>query len=98
MFSDAIPERITSHTHDHSALVLLFRVIVRLVAHGDLLGPDLLAQLSVYAMPHRVGGRDGVVLKDPAQVVEQSGGGQEDIGTASIVEVIQKELGVLISL
>ena len=54
--------------HGHAALGLI--VVVRLVAHGDLLGPDLLTQLPVYAVPHRSDGRYGILLKNPAQVVE----------------------------
>ena len=37
-------------------------------------------------------------LKDLTQMVEQSGGRQEHIGPARLIEVLQKEVGVLVSL
>ena len=73
-------------------------MIIRLVAHGDLLLTDLLAQFTVRSVTARRAGRNGVVLKDPAHVVEQFGGREEHIGTAVVIEVIQEELGVLVSL
>ena len=39
-----------------------------------------------------------MLLKNPAHVVEQLGSREEHIGAAVVIEVIQKELGVLISL
>ena len=37
-------------------------------------------------------------MKDLTQMVEQPGGGQEYIGPARLIEVLQKEGGVLVSL
>ena len=73
-------------------------MVIRLVAHGDLLFLDLPPQLSVHPLSHRGGGRHRVVTKDLTQMVEQSGGRQEHIGPAHLIEVLQKEVGVLISL
>ena len=84
--------------HGHAALGLLILMVVRLVAHGDLLGPDLLTQLPVYAVPHRSDGRYGILLKNPAQVVEQLGGREEHIRAVIVTEMLQEELGVFVSL
>ena len=84
--------------HGHAAHVLFLLMVIRLVAHGDLLLTDLLAQFAVRSVAAQRAGRNGVVLKDPAHVVEQFGGREEYIGTVIIIEVVQKELGVLISL
>lgn len=73
-------------------------MVVRLVAHGNLLFLDFPPQLSVYLLSYRGGGRHRVVTKDLTQVVEQSGGRQEHIGPARLIEVLQKEVGVLVSL
>ena len=73
-------------------------MVIRLVAHGDLLLTDLLAQFAICSLTARRAGRNGVVLKDPAHVVEQLGSRQEHIGTAVVIEVVQEELGVLVSL
>ena len=71
-------------------------MVIRLVAHGDLLFLDLPPQLSVHPLSHRSGRRHRVVTKNLAQVVEQPGGRQEYIGPAHPVEVFQKEGGVLV--
>ena len=73
-------------------------MVIRLVAHGDLLFLDLPPQLSVHVLSHRGGGRHRVVTKDLTQMVEQFGGRQEYIGPARLIEVFQKEVGVLVSL
>ena len=73
-------------------------MVIRLVAHGDLLFLDFPPQLSVDVLSHRSGGRHRVLPEDLAQMVEQSGGRQEHIGPAHLVEVFQKEGGVLVSL
>ena len=73
-------------------------MVIRLVTHGDLLFLDFPPQLSVHPLSHRGGGRHRVVTKDLTQMVEQSGGRQEHIGPAHLIEVLQKEVGVLISL
>ena len=46
----------------------------------------------------RGGRRHGVILKYLPQVVEQLGGRQEHIGAVVVMEVLQEELGVLVSL
>ena len=73
-------------------------MVIRPVAHGDLLLADLLAQFAVRSLTARRAGRNRVVLEYPAYVVEQLGGREEHIGAVVVIEVIQKELGVLISL
>ena len=73
-------------------------MIIRLVAHGDFLLTDLLEQFAIHSLTARRAGRNGVVLKDPAHVVEQFSGREEYIRAAVIIDVIQEELGVLISL
>ena len=65
-------------THDHSALGLLL-LVVRLMTHGDLLLLDFSSEFSV-DMKAGAGVVQGVVLKDPAHVVEQAGGRQHDGG------------------
>ena len=69
-----------------------------LVAHGDLLFLDFPPQLSVHPLSHRSGRRHRVVTKDLTQMVEQPGSRQEHIGPARLVEVLQKEVGVFVSL
>ena len=49
-------------------------------------------------LSHRSGGRYRVVTKDLTQMVEQPGGRQEHIGPARLIEVLQEEGGVLVSL
>ena len=73
-------------------------MVIRLVAHGDLLFPDFPPQLSVHLLSYRGGRGHRVVTKDLTQMVEQPGGRQEHIGPACLIEVLQKEVGVLISL
>ena len=73
-------------------------MVIRLVTHGDLLLADLLEQFTVRSVTARRAGRNGVVLKDPAHVVEQPGSREEHIGTAVVIDVIQEELGILVSL
>lgn len=78
--------------------MLLFLMVVRLVAQGNLFLAELLEQFAVRSLSARRAGQHGVVLEDPAHVVEQLGGGQKRIGTVVVVEVVQKELPVLVSL
>ena len=40
----------------------------------------------------------GVILKDPAHVVEQAGGRQHDGGRTEVILVFQEELCILVSL
>ena len=66
-------------THGHAAHVLpgSFLVVVRLVAHSDTLLLELPPAFSVDVLSHRGGGGHRVLPEDLAQVVEQSGGGEE---------------------
>ena len=73
-------------------------MVIRLVAHGDLLFLDFPPQLSVHLLSHRGGGRHRVFPEDLTQVVKQFGGRQEYIGPARLGEVFQKEGGEVISL
>jgi len=49
-------------------------------------------------VPHRSDGRYGILLKNPAQVVEQLGGREEHIRAVIVTEMLQEELGVFVSL
>ena len=73
-------------------------MVVRLVPHGNLLFLDFPPQLSVHLLAHRSGRRHRVVTKDLTQVMEQSSGRQKHIGPARLIEVLQKKVGVLVSL
>ena len=73
-------------------------MIIRLVAHGDLLLLDLPPELSIHLLTYWGGGRHGVVLKDPAHVIEQPRDRQHHRGRAEIVSLLQEELSILISL
>ena len=73
-------------------------MVIRFVAHSNLLLLDLPPELSIHLLTYWGGGRHGVVLKDPAHVVEQAGNCQHDRGRSNIIVPLQKELGVLISL
>ena len=84
--------------HGHAAHSLLLLMVIRLVAHGDLLLADLLEQFAVRSLTARRAGRNGVVLKDAPHVVEQLGSREEHIGTVIIIEVIQEKPGILVSL
>ena len=79
-------------THDHSALGLLLLVVVRLMTHGDLLLLDFSSEFSV-DMKAGAGVVQGVVLKDPAHVVEQAGGRQHDGGRMEGVLPFEEEQG-----
>ena len=68
------------------------------VVEGDLLLTNLPEQFAVRSVAARRAGRNGVVLKDPAHVVEQFCGREQHIGTVVVMEVIQEKLCVLISL
>ena len=78
-------------THDHSALGLLL-LVVRLMTHGDLLLLDFSSEFSV-DMKAGAGVGQGVVLKDPAHVVEQAGGRQHDGGRMEGVLPFEEEQG-----
>lgn len=73
-------------------------MVIRLMAHGDLLFLDFPPQLSVHPLSHRSGRRNRVFPEDLAHVVKQSGGGEQQVGPLGLVKVLQEELCVLISL
>ena len=73
-------------------------MVIRLVAHSDLLLLDLPPELSIRLLTYWDGGRHGVVLKDPAHVVEHLSDRQHHRGRAEIVSLLQEELSILISL
>ena len=58
-----------SPPHAHAAPALLW-VVVRLVAQGDALLPELAQALAVDLDDAGAGGRQGVLPEDPAQVVQ----------------------------
>ena len=84
-------------THDHSALVLLLCVVIRLVAQGYFLLLDFSSEFSV-DMETGAGLGQGVILKDPAHVVEQASGRQHDGGRTEVTLPFQEELSVLVPL
>ena len=73
-------------------------MVVRLVAHGDLLLLDLPPEFSIHLLARRDNERHGVVLEDPAHVIEQPGDRQHHRGRSEIVSLLQEELSILISL
>ena len=74
-------------------------MVVRLVAHGDLLLSDPGPQFSVYRrQSHRGLGRDGVLAEGLGQMVEQAGGGKHHVGLGQVVPAVQEELGVGVAL
>lgn len=73
-------------------------MVIRLVAHRNLLLLDLPPEFSIHLLARRDVGRHRVVLEDPAHVVEQLGDRQHYRGRVEIVPLLQKELSILISL
>ena len=73
-------------------------MVIRLVAHGNAFLLKLPPAFSVNVLSHRGGGRHRVLPEDLTQVVEQSGGRQGHIGPARLIEVLRKEVGILVSL
>ena len=73
-------------------------MVIRLVAHRNLLLLDLPPELSIHLLARRDGGWHGVVLEDPAHVIEQPGDRQHHRGRVEIVSLLQEELSILISL
>ena len=82
--------------HRHLGACIL--VVIRLVAHRNLLLLDLPPEFSFHLLTRRDGRRHGVVLEDPAHVVEQICDGKKHIGPKAVIEVVQKKLSVLVSL
>ena len=72
-------------------------MVIRLVAQGDFLLLDSPSEFAVH-METGAGLWQGVVLKDPAHVVEQAGGRQHDGGRTEVILVFQEELCILVSL
>ena len=73
-------------------------MVIRLVAHGNAFLLKLPPVFSANVLSHRDGGRHRVLPEDLTQVVEQSGGRQGHIGPARLIEVLRKEVGILVSL
>ena len=72
-------------------------MVVRLMPQGDFLLPELLAALAV-DLDAAAGLRQGVVLEDMRQAVEEPGYGQHNRGRAEVVLPFQEELRVLVAL
>ena len=85
-------------SHSHAAPVLGLLVVIRPVSHSDTLLLDLPPVLPIRLLTGRKAGRDGVVLEDPAHVVEQICDGKKHSGPKAVIEVVQKKLSVLVSL
>ena len=73
-------------------------MVIRLVAHSNLLLLDLPPEFPIHLLARWDSGRHRVVLEDPAHVVEQLGDRQHHRGRAEMVSLLQKELSILISL
>ena len=73
-------------------------MVIRLVAHRNLLLLDLPPEFSVHLLARRDGGRHRVVLEDPAHVVEQLSDRQYHRGRAEIVSLLQEELSIKLPL
>ena len=83
-----------SPAHSHT----LVRVVVRLVAHGDFLLPDLLEQLAVGSHTHRAVFGQGVVLEHSTHAVEQTDHSQCRAGGLGLIHPLQQKTGVLVPL
>ena len=73
-------------------------MIVRLVAYGVFLFPELRQPLSVDMDTTRDGRSWRLLLENTAHVMEQLGDGQHDQGRFQVIPAIQEKLSVLISL
>ena len=73
-------------------------MIVSLVAHGHALFGETLPAFGVDADAVGIVGRLGIITEDPAHVMEQFGRCQHDGRISELVEAVEKELGVLITL
>ena len=73
-------------------------MVVRLVALGDLLLPQLSEPLAVDLDAAGAGLGDGVVLEHPAHVIEQPRHRQHRVGRTLFLPVIQKVPGVFVPL
>ena len=72
-------------------------MIIRLVAHGNLLFSELRQPLSVDWDPARDSRARYLLLEDTAHVVKQSAHGQHDRG-GQVIPAVQEELSVLVAL
>ena len=72
-------------------------MVIRFVAHSDFLFLNLSPKFAVY-LEAGAGSRQGVILEDPAHVVEQAGDRQHDGGWTEATLPLQEELCVLVSL
>ena len=86
-----------SPPHAHVAPALLW-VVIWLVAQSDALLSELAQALAVDLDDAGAGGRHGVLLEYPAQVVEQPGDGEHHPGRPKVVLPVQEELGIPVSL
>ena len=84
--------RCSHPAHDHAALVLRLLMVIRFVAHSDFLFLNLSPKFAVY-LEAGAGSRQGVILEDPAHVVEQAGGRQHDGGRMEGVLPFEEEQG-----
>ena len=73
-------------------------MVIRLVAHSDLLLLDLPPEFSIHLPARRDGGRHGIVLEDPAHVVQQAGDCQHDGWRMEVTLTFQEEQSVLVPL
>ena len=86
-----------SPPHAHAAPALLW-VVIRLVAQGDTLLPELAQALAVDLDDAGAGRRQGVLLEDSAQVVEQPGDGEHHPRRPEVALPIQEEVGIPVPL
>ena len=73
-------------------------MIIRLVAHGNLLFSELRQPLSVDWDPARDSRDRYLLLEDTAHVVKQSAHGQHDRGRLQTVPAVQEKLSVFVAL
>ena len=98
LFDDAGgPFAYTHLPHSYTAPALLW-VVVRLVAQGDALLPELAQALAVDLEYAGVSSRHGVLLEYQAHEVEQPGHGEHHPGRPKVVLPVQEELGIPVSL
>ena len=98
LFDDAGgPFAYTHLPHSYTAPALL-RVVVRFVAQGDALLPELPQALAVDLEHTGAGCGQGVLPEDSAQVVEQPGDREHHPGRPEVALPIQEELGIPVAL
>lgn len=72
-------------------------MVIRLVAHGDLLLPYPLPELALHEVDAGLR-RRSLVLEDPTHVIQETCGAGQEERTLGVVHVFQEILGVLITL